>query len=94
MQSLSTLATRLNGLWKAILVIIAIFSAGLTIGASFAGALKIPQRIAALEQRADSLTSQIAGLSADVSAMRKTSRQNLCLTIAERAHTDWRKCIE
>ena len=94
MQSLSTLATRLNGLWKAILVIIAIFSAGLTIGASFAGALKIPQRIIALEQRADALTSQINSLGTDVAAIRKTNRQNLCLTIAERAHTDWRKCVE
>lgn len=91
---LSTWFAELNARWKAIAAIAAIFGTGLTAGAVAGGFNKLPDRVSALEQRADTLATQLSALQRDVTAIRKANQQNLCLTIAERAHSDWRKCVE
>jgi len=94
MQRLSSWIDQLSYRWKAAVLIVAIFSAGLTTGAAAGGFTKLPARVVALEQRADQFNKQLEDLGRDVSAIRKANRQMLCLTMAERAHTDWRKCVE
>lgn len=91
---LSTLHSRLSGVWKAVVLLAAVFSAGLTSGAAAAGALKIPARILALEATADTLQGQIASMRHDVAEIRNNNRIQLCLQIAEKRHTDWRECIK
>lgn len=91
---LSVLHEKLNGLWKAVLLLVAIFSAGLTAGAVAGGLTKIPDRVTALETQATKFNGQLEDLNSNVMAIRKAAQQTNCLTIAERQHTDWRKCIE
>lgn len=93
MSSLSTWFSEVRGVWKAAILIIAIFGAGLTTGAAAGGFTKLPQRIVALEQQANQLDDRLDDLARDVAAIRKANQQTLCLTIAERQHSDWRKCI-
>jgi outer membrane murein-binding lipoprotein Lpp len=91
---LSTLHARLGGLWKAILLLAAIFSAGLTAGAAAGGLTNLPARVASLEATADTLQDQISGMRHDVAALRESNRIQLCMQIAEKRHTDWRECLK
>lgn len=90
----STLYQRLNGMWKAIALLIAIFGAGLTAGAAASGLTALPARVKTLEQKAAEFTDQLEDLNRNVAAIRKSNQQTLCLTIAERQRSDWRKCID
>lgn len=85
--------SNLNGIWKVAAIVTAIFGAGLTTGAAAGGFTKLPGRIVALEQRADTLTSQLTALRRDVSEIRNNNRIQLCLQIAEKQKTDWRECL-
>jgi len=73
--------------WKALGAIIAIFGAGLTTGAAAGGFTGLPKRVSSVEV-------QVQSLRQDVTAIRKANQQMLCLTIAEREHSDWRRCLE
>lgn len=86
--------TRLSGMWRAILLIVAIFTAGLTVGAAASGITRIPGRVQVLEQKAEQFNNQLESLNRNVAGIRKLNQQTLCLTIAERQHSDWRKCLE
>lgn len=90
---LPALLTRLNTVWKAAALSAAIFGAGLTTGAAAGGLTKLPARVASVEKQANQLTDQVMEVRRDVMAIREANRQMLCLTISERAHTDWRKCL-
>lgn len=94
MATLSNWFGQLNGWWKVAGIVVTIFSAGLAVGSSVAGALQVPARVVTLEERAQQLAEQLEDVKADIAAIRKTNQQTLCLTIAERNKTDWRKCIE
>lgn len=94
MSTLSTWFSDIRGMWKAVALIVAIFGAGLTAGAAAGGFTKLPTRMSTLEQRADHLDEQLDELKRDVAAIRKANQQTLCLTIAERQRSDWRKCVE
>jgi len=91
---LAALLPHLSSKWKAIGLLFGIFTAGLSAGAVAGGFTKLPARVASLEAQHDSIHRQMEVLGDDVAAIRKTNRQMLCLTIAEREHGDWRKCIE
>jgi hypothetical protein len=91
---LSTLISNLSGRWKALGLLFSIFSVGLAAGAAAGGFSKIPARVIALEARADTLTGKMSELQQDVAAIRKSNKTMLCLTVAEREHSDWRRCME
>lgn len=86
--------TRLAGVWRATLIVVAVFSAGLTSGVAAGGLTKLPSRVTVLEQKAVEFNTQLEILNRNVAGIRKLNQQTLCLTIAEREKTDWRKCIE
>jgi len=90
---LSTFYDRRKGLWKAMVFIVSIFSAGLTAGAAAGGVLAIPSRVSSLEATADTLQNEIQTMRKDVSELRNNNRIQLCLQISEKSHTDWRKCL-
>jgi hypothetical protein len=90
---LSTLHARLGGLWKAIILLASIFMTGLTIGAGASGILGIPARVIKLEATADTLHKEIQSMRYDVSELRSMNKIQLCLQIAEKTHSDWRKCL-
>jgi outer membrane murein-binding lipoprotein Lpp len=90
---LSTLHQRLGGVWKAVVLLAAIFSAGVTAGAAASGLTKLPARVESLEATADTLQMQISGMRRDVAALRESNRVQLCMQIAEKRKTDWRECL-
>jgi hypothetical protein len=92
-MSLSAFVDRRAGLWKAMIFLISIFTAGLTAGVSASGVLNIPSRIVALEATADTLQTEIQNMRLDVSELRRNNKIQLCMQIAEKSHTDWRKCL-
>jgi len=93
MSKISTWFGNVSGMWKAVVLIVAIFSAGLTTGAIAGGFTKIPSRVATLEETAISLQGQISDMHRDVAELRKINNIQLCLQLAEKSHTDWRACI-
>ena len=94
MQMLSIWLSQLSGRWKALGLIIALLTAGFTTGMAASGFTKLPEKVAMLEQRARDWDSQLNELNHNVAAIRRLNQQTLCLTVAEHAHSDWRKCME
>jgi hypothetical protein len=90
---LSSFYDRRAGLWKAMVFLVSIFTAGLTAGAAASGILDIPTRVNQLEITADSLRIEIQTMRMDVAELRKNNGIQLCMQIAEKSHTDWRKCF-
>lgn len=80
--------------WKAIIAIAGIFGAGLTVGTIVSGAVQVPERVAALEIRADSLTDQLYKIQRDVAELSRNNTIQLCLQIAEKRKTDWQECLK
>lgn len=94
MLGLLAFYTRLSGVWRAVILIITIFVSGATAGAAASGITRIPGRVAVLEQKAEEFNTQLESLNRNVAGIRRLNQQTLCLTIAERQKSDWRKCIE
>lgn len=92
-MSLPTWFFNVRAGWKAIIAIAAIFGAGMSIGAAAGGLTKVPDRVVALELKADSLTDQLGQIQRDVAELRRSNATQLCLHIAERQATDWRTCL-
>ena len=90
----SQLVANLHGRWKALALLFGIFSVGMSVGAFAGGFTRLPARVSALEDQHAAIHQQMLALGEDVAAIRRTNRQMLCLTVAERQHTDWHLCIE
>jgi cell division protein FtsL len=90
---LSAFYDRRAGLWKAMVFLVGIFTAGLSAGATASGLLGVPARVNSLEATADTLQTEIQNMRQDVAELRKSNRIQLCMQIAEKSHTDWRKCL-
>jgi len=93
-MSLNSWFLQLNAKWKALGLAFALLSFGFGAGTTASGLTHLPARVAALEQSAKHFNQQIDDLSRDVLTIRKANQQQLCLTIAERQHTDWRLCLK
>jgi len=90
---LSSFYDRRSGLWKAMVFLVGIFTAGLSAGAAASGILGVPARVNNLEATADTLQKEIQSMRQDVSELKKNNRIQLCLQIAEKSKADWRKCL-
>ena len=90
---LSSFYDRRAGLWKAMVFLVGIFTAGLSVGAAASGIMGIPDRVNSLEAAADTLQIEIQTMRMDVAELRRNNKIQLCMQIAEKTHNDWRKCL-
>ena len=76
----------------AMLSAIALVGAGWGGGMAVSGFVAVPKQIAALSARTDSMKTVHVQLEAQIATLRTLVRTQLCLDLADREHTDWRRC--
>ena len=84
---------QLSGSTKVVMSLITLLGVGTGVGAHLEQAADTRQRVIAQGATLATVVARADTLRHDVSGIRRLLTQQLCLTIAEREHTDWRRCL-
>ena len=87
------LLQNLSESWRGIALIAVIVAVGFAGGLTLGGYAKIPERLFLLETHQTFSDSMQRDQRAQLVAIRGLIRAQLCLTVAEKRHTDWATCL-
>jgi len=80
---------RLDFMWRTIAIAGTLFMGGV----AFSGYVRLPAQLKDVRATVDSFRIDQAGIHRTLNGLERTVRETLCLQLAEREHTDWRRCI-